>query len=104
MSAMPGPSERRTDLIPEPSQRKTRRWGLEVCAAGGVLAWRIILLSPRLLWRDWISILCVYWVFTVFTGHTRSWKWGTLAVMGVLLILYLLRQLPLMVDAMRFAW
>jgi hypothetical protein len=74
-----------------------------VGAALLVLAWRAASVGTLWLWRDWAAILAVYLVFAAFGRKTRAWPAVTAATLVALLAIYLSRQLPLMIDALRFS-
>ena len=75
----------------------------EVAAASLLLAWRAWIYPIAGLWRDWFSILCVFWIFTALGSRTRSWPYVAGAVMAGLLILYGSQQLPLTLSALGFS-
>ena len=77
------------------SGRPLPREAWEVVAALLLLGWRAWSYPLAGLWRDWVVILCLFWIFTVLAGRTRAWPWVTGAVMAGLLTLYSLGQLPL---------
>ena len=67
----------------------------ESFAPFAILAWRAWSYPLAGLWRDWIAILCGYWIFTALGSRTRAWPYVTGVVMGGLLLFYSSRQLPL---------
>jgi len=79
----------------EPGRRRLPTGTWEILAAALILAWRYRAHPFSGLWRDWVVILCLFWIFTVLAGRTRAWPWVTGAVMAGLLTLYSLGQLPL---------
>ncbi len=64
----------------------------ELSAAIGLLVWRVAVLPLPGLFRDWISILALYWIFTVFGSRTRAWPYVTGGVMVLQALLYLQGQ------------
>jgi hypothetical protein len=75
-----------------PGDRRARI--AEVSAAVGLLAWRIVVLPLPGLLRDWVVLLSLYWIFTIFGHRSKLWPWVTAAVMILLAMVYLLGQLP----------
>jgi hypothetical protein len=57
-------------------------------------------MPPGLLWRDWFSILCAFWIFTALGSRTRAWPIVAAATMGGLFLLYAWRHLPLVWAAL----
>ena len=76
----------------------------EVSAAIGLLTWRAAVLPLPGLFRDWIVLLSVYWIFTVFGSRTRAWPYVTGGVMVLLAILYLQGQGPHTLASLGIAW
>jgi len=72
----------------------------EILAALAVLACRAWSSPLASLWRDWIALLCVYWIFTVFGSRSRTWPYVTGVAMAGLLALYASRQFPLSMTAL----
>jgi hypothetical protein len=60
-----------------------------------ILVWRAASVPPTALWRDQATLLCLYWLLTVFKAPSRVWRMGTVAVMGLLLFVFLREQLLL---------
>lgn len=81
--------------MPEPGRLRLSTGAWELFAAAAILAWRYRSYPFSGLWRDWVVILALFWIFTVLAGRTRSWPWVTGAVMAGLLTLYSMGQLPL---------
>ena len=71
------------------------REAAEIAAACLLLCLRLWSYPLAGLWRDWFSLLCVYWIFCVAASRTRAWLPVTALFMGGLLLLYGWRQLPL---------
>ena len=67
----------------------------EITAAFLLLCLRLGSYPLAGLWRDWFSLLCVYWIFSAAASRTRAWLPVTALFMGGLLVLYGWRQLPL---------
>lgn len=67
----------------------------EVLVALAILAWRYRLHPVSGLWRDWVVVLCIFWIATALAGRTRAWPWIMGATMAGLLALYTIGQLPL---------
>jgi hypothetical protein len=84
-------------LTPEgaPPRRRISPAVWEVLAASTVLAWRFRLQPLQHLWRDWVTILCVFWIASALLGRSRAWPYVMGGVMAGLLVLYSAGQLPL---------
>ena len=80
----------------EPDDRRARI--LESCWAAALLVWRIAAVPFALLYRDWVAILALYWMFSIFGQRTKSWPWVTLGTMLLLAGLYLRGQFPHTLD------
>lgn len=67
----------------------------EILAACLLLAWRLSSYPTAGLWRDWVVLLCVFWIFCALAGRTKAAP----AVMGLLMAflfaLYAVHQVPL---------
>lgn len=66
-----------------------------VVAAAVLLVWRIAACPWTSLWRDWLTVIGVYGVYTAFRGRSRDWPIVTVATMALLLVLYASVQAPL---------
>jgi hypothetical protein len=66
----------------------------EVLGATALILWRIWEIPLTGLWRDWITLLAVYWLFSIFAGEKRSATPVTLTLMAGLMILYGWGQYP----------
>jgi hypothetical protein len=55
---------------------------------------RMVTLAPSRLWRDWIVVLCAYWIFTVLKGESPAAPIVTVTVMAYLFGIHVLGQLP----------
>jgi hypothetical protein len=67
---------------------------VELTAAAALIGWRVFRAPVAELWRDWILVASVYWIFTALTRRSRIWPLGTLAGAGYLIGIYALRQVP----------
>lgn len=65
----------------------------EAAAASALLLWRIFA-HAQPLYKDWLAILSVYWLITIFAQKTRAWPWITAGVMILLGLVYLQGQFP----------
>lgn len=81
-----------------PASRAKR--AAEALAAAGLLLWRLLVHSPHPIYADWITILAVYWIFTIFFHRTRPWVYGTALTMILLVVLYLHGQMPHTLSAL----
>jgi len=75
-----------------PSDRRARI--AEVSAAVALLIWRVAVLPLPGLLRDWVAILALYWIFTVFAQRSKAWPWVTVATIVVLGGIYVHGQFP----------
>jgi hypothetical protein len=75
-----------------PDDRRARI--AELSAAVGLLAWRVAVLPLSGVLRDWVCVLAVYWIFTIFAQRSKAWPWVTVATMILLAGIYLQGQLP----------
>jgi hypothetical protein len=66
----------------------------EVVTALLVICWRVIDRAADNLWRDWLLILSLYWIFSVFAVERRTWTVGTAVFLVGLTALYLSGHLP----------
>jgi len=66
----------------------------EILAASLVLAWRLGSYPRATLWRDWVVLICGFWIFTVLAGRTKAWPAGLGLLMAFLFLLYGLGQVP----------
>jgi hypothetical protein len=85
-------------MTESPGGRRTKI--AELTAAAGLLLWRILALPLPGLWRDWITLLSIYWIFTVFASRSKAWPYVTAAAMILLTALYIHGQFPHTMDAL----
>jgi hypothetical protein len=67
---------------------------LMVGASALVVLWRLVSQPLALVWRDWLLILALYWLFTTVARTSRVWTTVTLATMASLLGIYVAGQMP----------
>ena len=70
------------------------REAAEIAVASLLLCGRIGFYSLAGVWKDWFSLLCIYWIFCAAASRTRAWLPVTALFMAGLLVLYGWRQLP----------
>jgi hypothetical protein len=87
-----------TRMTDSPGDRRTKV--AELTTAAGLLLWRILAIPLPVLWRDWISLLSIYWIFTVFVHRGKAWPYVTAAAMILLTALYIHGQSPHTLDAL----
>lgn len=75
----------------------------EIAAASILVIWRVVFYPLDSLWTDWVLILSLYWIFTAWARPTHAWPVVTLVLMLGLLALYASRQIPLILDVLRFS-
>jgi hypothetical protein len=63
-----------------------------------ILLVRILRYPPAELLRDWLVIVCLYWIFTIFRQKSRSWPMVSVASSALLLGIYVSRQVPVIID------
>jgi len=73
----------------------------EVLGAAAVIAWRFRSHPLNTLWRDWVVILCLFWIFTALAGRTKAWPAVTALVMTFLLAIYAAGQVPQTLAVLR---
>ena len=64
----------------------------QVLAALVALAWRGLSQPVEHLWRDWVVLLSLYWIYTVFCEKKPHWPKVTAAVMAFMLGIYVQGQ------------
>jgi len=69
---------------------------LELSAASCLLLARVVAVPASRIWRDWIAILCLFWLAAVLKSGSRAWPWICAATIGYLLALYASGQVPLL--------
>ena len=69
---------------------------LEFLAASCLLLVRIFALPATRIWRDWIAILCVFWMAAIFKTGSRAWPWICATIVCLLLTIYVSGQVPLL--------
>lgn len=67
----------------------------EILAAALLIAWRVGSYPAATLWRDWVVLLCGFWIFTALAGRTRAWPPALALMMTFLFVLYAVHQVPL---------
>jgi hypothetical protein len=72
----------------------------EILSALALLAWRFRQHPVSMLWRDWVTLLCLLWIAAALTARTRAWPAVMGAFMTGLLALYSWGQLPLTLRAL----
>jgi hypothetical protein len=71
-----------------------RRVGIELGMALSLLLWRLFATPPQRLWRDWMVVLSLYWIGSLFRSEKPSWPIVTATAMAYLLGIAVLGQLP----------
>jgi len=66
----------------------------EVLLVALLALWRAWSHPFSLLWKDWVLLLCLFWIFTALGSRTKAWPYVAGALMGGLLVLYGWGQLP----------
>jgi hypothetical protein len=84
----------------EPEVRPIGRWGIGLAAAA-VVAWRLAVVPPGRLWRDWALLLAIQAIAGAAAARRRYWPLLATALMAYLLGLYVQAQWPHVVDLFR---
>ena len=79
----------------DPRHKFTPSQVAEIVAALLLICWRIVDRAAENLWRDWLLLLSLYWIFSVFAVERRTWAAGTMVFLAGLTALYLSGHLPL---------
>lgn len=74
----------------------TEAW--EIVAALLIIAGRAWRYPLSGLYRDWVVLLGLFWIFTAAAGRTKVAPWVTAAFMTGLLVLYGSGQLPFLLH------
>jgi len=77
-----------------PELRPAVRQTIGIAAGLLVILWRILVVTPSELWRDWALLLAVFQVVLCFRRESGSTSSLTAATMAFLLGLYLAGQAP----------
>jgi len=72
----------------------SRRQASEVLTAIALILWRVWEIPLVNLWRDWITVLAVYWGFLIFVENPRLRGRVTLVSAAGLMLLYGWGQFP----------
>jgi len=72
----------------------------ELSAAAGILLWRLIVLPLPAVPMDWMTILAIYWAYTVLAHRSKHWPWVTVGTMALLAGIYLQGQFPFTLDVL----
>lgn len=88
-----------------PQESATQQDGLRWIALGPSLLaiWRLVQPPAVGLWRDWVLILSVYSVFSIYRHKSPAWPTVTVATMAFLLGIYVHGQLPYALSALGLA-
>lgn len=91
---------------PHPPPASRPRWQVlaELALPLLILAWRLVWSDVEFLWRDWASILSVYWIVTVVARGRRTQQAAMLLVSVLLLGIYLVRVIPQAYETLRWSW
>jgi hypothetical protein len=73
----------------------------EALAAALLMAWRAASYPVAGLWRDWVFLLCAFWLFTLFAGRAKAWPLVLGALMTGLFVLHAAHQIPLTLAVFR---
>jgi hypothetical protein len=65
-----------------------------ILGALALLGWRVFSHPLRDLWRDWMAVLALSWILSVFAGKSRAGKAIPVAAALYLLVVYAVGQFP----------
>jgi len=74
---------------------------VEILGVVALVLWRIYACPLSTLWRDWVTLLALYWFASIVLTGKRSWLPVTTAFAVALMTLYLWGQMPLAVTVLR---
>ena len=74
---------------------------VEILGVFALVLWRIYACPLSTLWRDWVTLLALYWFASIVLTGKRAWAPVTTACMLALMTLYLWGQMPHTVAALR---
>jgi predicted benzoate:H+ symporter BenE len=66
----------------------------EILAALALILWRVGSYPVATLWRDWVVLLGVFWIFTALRHRSPEWPIFSAVWMAALLVLYAGAQVP----------
>jgi len=69
-----------------------------------ILAWRLGWSDVELIWRDWASILSVFWIVVLLARGRKTQQAALLLVSVALLGIYLVRVVPQCYQTLRWSW
>jgi len=79
-----------------------RKWPyVEAAVALALLIWRVIGGAKSALWRDWIVLLCSYWIFAALSPKSRLVIPLAVLLMSFMLGIYLEGQFRQMISLFR---
>lgn len=82
-------------------QKSLNRYELaELSVASLILTCRVWSISGSGVWRDWVSLLCIFWILHVVSSQSRVWSAVMAAVMALLAAIYIWGQFPLSLRAL----
>jgi hypothetical protein len=73
----------------------------EILGIVALLLWRIYACPLAGLWRDWVTLLAVYWIVSIALTGKRAWAPATTCFMLALMTLYLWGQMPFTLTVLR---
>ncbi len=73
----------------------------EALVAALLMAWRIACYPVAGLWKDWVFLLCAFWLFSLFWGRAKAWPFLLGALMTALFVLHSSHQIPHTVAVFR---
>ena len=84
-----------------PEDRRLTARTREALAAALLLAWRAGSYPVAGLWKDWLFLLCAFWLFSVLAGRTKVWPLALGALMAGLFVLHSAQQIPFTLAVFR---
>jgi hypothetical protein len=90
-------------IVAQPPQERWRALA-ELALPVWLAAWRLTWYSPTRLWRDWVFLISLYWIFSIFGRKTKAWVPVTASLSIALFAIYMIRQYDIIADTLRFCW
>lgn len=87
-------AQHRPDMTENPTPASTRTQAAAAAVAILIAVFRAATLPPAQWWRDWVLLLTLYGLYSLFRRRSESWPIVTATLMAFLLGLYVQGQAP----------